>query len=285
MLHLASNGHGEDEYESFKLKQFETANNAILPFEMPPLGIKPKDFVEAHFGSKSGQNMRFAKGTTTLAFCYEGLTSDDKGGVVVAVDSRASGGSYVMSKTVMKIIPVNERMVATMAGGAADCQFWTRVLAKYCNLFELREKKKITVSAASKYYANVLYGYRGMGLSIGSMVAGVDQTGPSVFCVGEDGSRHRMPRICAVGSGCIAAYGVLDTNFCRKMTDKDAIELGKRAIMHAVFRDTGSGGYCSVAHISAADGVQYFGPFDTSMMLQEDAEKGHDFGPKELIDD
>jgi 20S proteasome alpha/beta subunit len=23
-------------------------------------------------------------------------------------------------------------MVATMAGGAADCQFWTRVVAKYC---------------------------------------------------------------------------------------------------------------------------------------------------------
>lgn len=36
------------------------------------------------------------------------------------------------SKTVQKIIPINDRMVATMAGGAADCQFWTRVVAKYC---------------------------------------------------------------------------------------------------------------------------------------------------------
>ena len=31
------------------------------------------------------------------------------------------------------------------------------------------------------------------------------------------------------------------------MTDAEAIELGKRAIMHASFRDIGSGGYCSGA--------------------------------------
>ena len=32
----------------------------------------------------------------------------------------------------MKILDVGDRMVATMAGGAADCQFWTRIVAKYC---------------------------------------------------------------------------------------------------------------------------------------------------------
>jgi len=267
---------------------FNTASNEIVPFTMPPLGIKPKDFVDAHFGpnSTAHSRMRFARGTTTLAFCYEGATPQDKGGLVVAVDSRASGGSYVMSKTVMKIIPVNDRMVATMAGGAADCQFWTRVLSKYCNLFELREKKPITISAASKYYANVLYGYRGMGLSIGSMVAGVDQLGPAVFAVDSDGTRYRMPRVCSIGSGSIAAYGVLDTNYKTKMTDEEAIELGKRAIMHAAFRDIGSGGYCSVAHITKADGVQFLGPFDTSTMMHELAtSKGEEFGPKDLTDE
>lgn len=38
-------------------------------------------------------------------------------------------------------------------------------------LFELREKTDITVSAASKYFANVMYGYRGYGLSIVSLLA------------------------------------------------------------------------------------------------------------------
>lgn len=75
-----------------------------------------------------------------------------------------------------------------MAGGAADCQFWVRTVAKYCklvfreiiifshqvfilflplfSLFELREGEPISVAAASKYFANVLYGYRDSGLSI-----------------------------------------------------------------------------------------------------------------------
>lgn len=34
----------------------------------------------------------------------------------------------------MKILDIGDRMVATMAGGAADCQFWTRIVAKYCTL-------------------------------------------------------------------------------------------------------------------------------------------------------
>lgn len=32
----------------------------------------------------------------------------------------------------MKILDVSEHMVATMAGGAADCQFWCRTVNKYC---------------------------------------------------------------------------------------------------------------------------------------------------------
>lgn len=33
-------------------------------------------------------------------------------------------------------------------------------------LFELREKSDITVAATSKYFANVMYGYRNHGLSV-----------------------------------------------------------------------------------------------------------------------
>ncbi|EYB85095.1 hypothetical protein Y032_0305g1969 [Ancylostoma ceylanicum] len=137
----------------------------MFAFPQPPLGIQAKDFVATHFG-KDAKNMQFRRGTTTLAFIYEPATANDKGGIVVAVDSRASSGEYISSKSVMKILDIGDHMVATMAGGAADCQFWTRTVAKYCNLFELREKTQITVAAASKYFANVLYGYRGMGLSV-----------------------------------------------------------------------------------------------------------------------
>ena len=44
-----------------------------------------------------------------------------------------------------------------MAGGAADCQFWERDLGRQCRLFELRNKERISVAAASKLLANTMY--------------------------------------------------------------------------------------------------------------------------------
>ena len=53
-----------------------------------------------------------------------------------------------------------------MAGGAADCMFWERELGRQCRLFELRNRERISVAAASKLLANMVYEYRGMGLSM-----------------------------------------------------------------------------------------------------------------------
>jgi 20S proteasome subunit beta 5 len=44
-----------------------------------------------------------------------------------------------------------------MAGGAADCQFWERDLGRQCRLYELRNKERISVAAASKLLANTMY--------------------------------------------------------------------------------------------------------------------------------
>ncbi|KHJ88053.1 peptidase, T1 family [Oesophagostomum dentatum] len=245
-------------------------NLSTFAFPQPPLGIQAKDFVATHFG-KDAKNMQFRKGTTTLAFIYEPATANDKGGIVVAVDSRASSGEYISSKSVMKILDIGDHMVATMAGGAADCQFWTRTVAKYCNLFELREKTQITVAAASKYFANVLYGYRGMGLSVGSMIAGYDKRGPQIFKVDSDGDRCQL-QVCSVGSGSLNAYGILDTHYKRKMTDEEALKLGRRAIMHATYRDSGSGGVCNIVHITPKEKIR-LPPTDVSKLWYEFADE------------
>merc|ERR1712159_143168 len=113
-------------------------------------------------------------GTTTLGFIFEH-------GIVIAVDSRASQGPYVSSQTVKKVIEINPFLLGTMAGGAADCQFWQRNLGIQCRLHELEDGKRITVRAASKLLANTLYSYKGRGLSMGTMVAGWDQRSGSVL--------------------------------------------------------------------------------------------------------
>jgi len=63
-----------------------------------------------------------------------------------------------------------------MAGGAADCQYWETYLGTQCRLHELRNKERISVAAASKYLSNLVYGYKGMGLSMGTMICGWDKT-------------------------------------------------------------------------------------------------------------
>lgn len=73
----------------------------------------------------SDVKIRFDHGTTTLAFKFQH-------GVIVAVDSRATAGQWIASQTVKKVIEINPYLLGTMAGGAADCSFWERVLAQQC---------------------------------------------------------------------------------------------------------------------------------------------------------
>ena len=60
-----------------------------------------------------------------------------------------------------------------------DCEnILFSVLSKQCRLYELRNRERISVAAASKLLSNIAYNYKGMGLSMGVMVAGYDKRGP-----------------------------------------------------------------------------------------------------------
>jgi len=185
--------------------------------------------------------MKIVHGTTTLGFKY-------KDGVIIAVDSRASAGAYIASQNVKKVIEINQFLLGTMAGGAADCQFWQRYLGMRCRLYELNHKERISVAAASKLLQNILYGYRGYGLSIGTMIAGWDHRGPGLYYCDSEGTRVEG-NLFSVGSGSLFAYGILDSNYKYDMTFDEACELGRRAIYHATHNDAYSGGTVRVYHI------------------------------------
>jgi len=159
------------------------------------------------------------KGTTTLGFVF-------KEGVIIAVDSRATMGSFVGSENVRKVIEISPFLLGTMAGGAADCQFWQRVVGMECRLYELRNGERPSVAAASRILANILYQYRGYGLSMGTMLAGWDNTGPRLFYVDNDSTRVEG-KLFSVGSGSTYAYSVLDTYYKWDLEPEKAIELGK----------------------------------------------------------
>jgi 20S proteasome subunit beta 5 len=209
-------------------------------FKIPPISggeawAKPNAKHETEYGIK------FAHGTTTLGFVF-------KQGIIIAVDSRATMGAYIASQSTKKVFEITPYLLSTMAGGAADCSFWERELGRRCRLYELRNKERITVAAASKLLANITYYYKDFGLSIGTMLAGWDKTGPQLYYVDDDGMRLHGQRF-SVGSGSPFAYGVLDTFYTYDMSVEDACELGRRAIYHATHRDAYSGGIINVYHV------------------------------------
>lgn len=212
---------------------------------------------------ENGRNIKikFDHGTTTLGFMY-------KGGVVLAVDSRATGGQFIGSQTMKKIVEINDFLlgillnrknyiiilyylkyfIGTLAGGAADCVYWDRVLSKQCRMYELRNRERISVAAASKLMANMVYNYKGMGLSMGMMLAGWDKRGPQLYYVDSEGTRT-PGKVFSVGSGSIYAFGVLDSGYKWDLTDEEAYDLGRRSIYHATHRDAYSGGIVRVYHM------------------------------------
>ncbi|KAH7115153.1 nucleophile aminohydrolase [Dendryphion nanum] len=239
--------HEDDEFKQLD----DSLPQLSLKFALPEVD-KPAQWLRAMTDDYSNPNcpIKIAHGTTTLAFRF-------KGGIIVATDSRATAGNWIASQTVKKVIEINNCLLGTMAGGAADCQYWLAYLGMQCRLHELRHKRRISVAAASKILANLVYSYKGMGLSMGTMCAGVTpQEGPALYYIDSDGTRLAGNLFC-VGSGQTFAYGVLDAQYKYDLSDEDALELGRRSILAATHRDAYSGGFINLYHVKEDGWVKH----------------------------
>ncbi|KAK2149705.1 hypothetical protein LSH36_441g02032 [Paralvinella palmiformis] len=196
--------------------------NFVVPSGFDPF-VQLRDFTT---GDGKDVKIRFDHGTTTLAFKFQH-------GVIVAVDSRATAGPWIASQTVKKVIEINPYLLGTMAGGAADCSFWERVLAQQCRIYELRNKERIS----------------------GTMICGWDKKGPGLYYVDSDGTRVTNDMF-SVGSGSTYAYGVLDSGYKWDLAVEEAYDLGQRAIYHATHRDAYSGGVVNMYHMKETGWVK-----------------------------
>ncbi|XP_041092854.1 proteasome subunit beta type-5 [Polyodon spathula] len=238
---LANVLRGESAFFSNNARSFGLAESLAGAASGEGLSFAVRDPLCPEAGVGPEEKIEFLHGTTTLAFKFQH-------GVIVAVDSRATAGAYIASQTVKKVIEINPYLLGTMAGGAADCSFWERLLARQCRVYELRNKERISVAAASKLLANMVYQYKGMGLSMGTMVCGWDKRGPGLYYVDSEGNR-----VCgdcfSVGSGSMYAYGVLDSGRREDLSVEEACDLARRAIYQATYRDAYSGGQVNLYHV------------------------------------
>jgi proteasome beta subunit len=112
------------------------------------------------------------------------------------------------------------------------------------SLYQLRENKKIPVTAAATLLSNILYGGRWsfFPYMVQLILAGFDNKGPSMFILHPDGSKLEEKKFFSTGSGSPMAFGVLEILFKEGLSIEEAKSIAVKAVKSAVERDIASGG-------------------------------------------
>ena len=166
-----------------------------------------------------------------------GITYD--GGVVFASEKRIAYGNFLVSKSTKKTFQLTPKVGAACAGLVADMQILSLQISALAKIRKMEIKREIPPNTIAKMMSNMMYERRYFPLLTQVIVGGVVDK-PVIYTLDPLGSV--LPDdYAAVGTGAETALGVLDPQFKENMTEKDAIELAKKAVKSATLRDTFSG--------------------------------------------
>ena len=166
-----------------------------------------------------------------------GITYD--GGVVFASEKRIAYGNFLVSKSTKKTFQLTPKVGAACAGLVADMQILSLQISALAKIRKMEIKREIPPNTIAKMMSNMMYERRFFPLLTQVIVGGVVGK-PVIYTLDPLGSV--LPDdYAAVGTGAETALGVLDPQFKENMTEKDAIELAKKAVKSATLRDTFSG--------------------------------------------
>src|SRR4030042_1632125 len=186
------------------------------------------------YGSQAQQGgFAWIPGATTI-----GVVCAD--GVILASEKRVTYGTFVMSKGGKKVFKVTDQIGVACAGLIGDMQILAREVEAQAKLFSMDVGRKISVKAAAKLMANILFNRRYAPLYTQTIVGGLDEDGATLYVLDVLGSL--IPdKYAVVGSGTEIAMGVLEEGYKEGMKIKDAKDLVTRSIKSAISRDAMSG--------------------------------------------
>jgi proteasome beta subunit len=161
---------------------------------------------------------------------------------VLASDKRASKGFFIGSKIVQKISKIDDTLAIAIAGQLSDAEHLIKVATAERRLIEMRRGFPLSVRESSRLIANLAYsGLRNyQPYYVELLVAGVDSHGAHVNVADMSGAITNED-YAASGSGAPIAYGVLESLYDGNMTNDDAKEVARKAVLAAMERDPGSG--------------------------------------------
>ncbi|MCC6042410.1 MAG: archaeal proteasome endopeptidase complex subunit beta [Candidatus Verstraetearchaeota archaeon] len=178
-------------------------------------------------------------------------------GVVLASEKRVSYGFTVTSKSAKKIFKISDHLGIACAGLIGDMQAIARSLRAELRLYELDTNRKMSVRAAAKLLANMLFSQRYMPLMSETLVGGVDDTGSHLFVLDAIGSLIEDD-YAALGSGATIAIGILEAGYRKDMNVDEARGLAIKAVRAAIERDALSGDGIDVLAITKKGAEERF---------------------------
>jgi proteasome beta subunit len=158
----------------------------------------------------------------------------------LASEKRVAYGYLVVSKGGKKVFKITDQIGAACAGLVSDMQVLVREVEAHANLFSMDVGRRISVRSAAKLMANILFNRRYAPLITQTIVAGLDEEGPSLYVLDVLGSVI-SDKYAVVGSGTEIAVGVLEEGYKEGMQLKEGKELVTRSIKSAISRDVMSG--------------------------------------------
>lgn len=186
------------------------------------------------------KNSILKTGTTIL-----GIVCKD--GVVMAADRQMTAGNLVMSKNAKKVVQINDYLVSSWTGGAADAQRLGKVITAELKLKELRSKSRPTVKQSANLVGTITYSSVRQPSMIpnivGSLVGGFNEDGTTeLYTVEPAGGIYQVEDYDAnFGSGMPYVLGLLERQYKPGLTVKEGVELAIEALKSSTQRDVGSG--------------------------------------------
>ncbi|MEM3401964.1 MAG: archaeal proteasome endopeptidase complex subunit beta [Candidatus Hadarchaeales archaeon] len=183
----------------------------------------------------------YLKGTTTV-----GVVCRD--GVVLATDTRATGGYLIASKEAKKIYKITDTIAFTTAGSVADTQKLVDLLRAEAAYYQLHEGAPMGVTACARLLANILNSSSLFPFIANFLVGGLEGDKPKLFFLDIDGGLTEE-EMTATGSGSSVAYGVLESEIKKGMKIDEVLPIVVKAIKTAMKRDIATGNEVMVAVI------------------------------------
>jgi proteasome beta subunit len=185
-----------------------------------------------------------------------------KDGIVMAADRQVTGGgSIILQKNMQKVNKINDYIVFSFCGGAADALMLGKLLTAELKLKELKTKQRPTVKEAANLVGSISFkGVREPSMMppiVGSLVAGFNKDGTTeLYTIEPAGGVYLVEDYDAnFGSGMPYILGLLERQYKKDLTVKEGIQLAQEAIKSSTQRDTASGFGIDVFSITK-EGIQ-----------------------------